>query len=216
MKPTVAFLKWVLLVSLCASARADVYVSTLDQAPIGSLNIGSDYWVGTSFITGTNPGGYVLDSVQLQMNSLMGTPGDFSVSIYNQAGPPVFGPGTNLANLGGVNPSAAGLYSYSGTDVSLLPSTPYFVVATSDALLTEGYYLGSTGFGNSERSDDGWIINLGFFSSADGQNWQYARQSTFRMAVAATAVPEPSTFVLIGLGGLWLGARFRKRRSGGG
>src|SRR5664280_720145 len=88
----IIFIATVLAADLFASsfvqAQGTLYVSNLGQTPTGSAAIGSDAWVAQTVFTGTNPGGYMLNSVHLLMNAASGTPSGFAVSIYSKTGDP--------------------------------------------------------------------------------------------------------------------------------
>ena len=58
------------------------YLSNLGQSSTGSLAAGSDSWLAAGFQTGTNNGGYVLNSIQLAMNAASGNPTGFKVMLY--------------------------------------------------------------------------------------------------------------------------------------
>jgi hypothetical protein len=54
-----------LLAQQILQAQGTTYLSNLDQSSVGSLAVGSNSWLAGIFETGTNPGGYVLNSIQL-------------------------------------------------------------------------------------------------------------------------------------------------------
>src|SRR5476649_23015 len=72
------------------------YMSDLGISSVGSNPIGSDSWFATGFFTGTNPGGYMLNSVQLPMTAATGNPSGFTVMIYTtgSGGEVYISPGT--------------------------------------------------------------------------------------------------------------------------
>src|ERR1035438_5489490 len=95
-------------------AQGTTYLSSLDQSSVGSLAVGSNSWVAAGIYTGTNPGGYVLNSVQLGMTDASGNPSDFTAMLYYPLfGGPPSGPGRSLATLNGsLDPVTAGTYTY--------------------------------------------------------------------------------------------------------
>jgi hypothetical protein len=195
------FIALVLSVELFApsfvQAQGTLYVSNLGQTPNGSEAIGSDSWLAQVFSTGTNSGGYVLNSVQLLMGAASGSPSGFSVSIYGSLNPT-----NSLGNLSGPDPSAGGIFTYAASGLDLSPSTTYFVVVTAATPVAQGAYNWSAGtqytFGGNQ-----WEIAATYFSSSDGLTWTgHGRSDAFQMAIYATAVPEPSVAGLLGLGGL--------------
>jgi hypothetical protein len=58
----IAFALTVKLSTSIASAQGTLYASNLGQTSLGSLSVGSDAWIAQAFITGSDSGGYVLDS----------------------------------------------------------------------------------------------------------------------------------------------------------
>ena len=186
-------------------AQGTLYVSNLGQPTIDSMSIGSDSWVAQYFTTGTNADGYILNSVQLLMGAASGNPNGFTVSIYSSPGNGA--PGSSLGSLSGSDPAAGGLFTYTTSGIMLSPSTLYFVVVTAATPAAQGAYDWSAVFGNSNRSGDGWIISAGYYGSSDGSSWQFSRDDTFQLAIYATAIPEPATLALAGLGH-WLALSF--------
>jgi hypothetical protein len=204
----------VLIVELFASspapAQGTLYVSNVGQTPTGNAAIGSDSWIAQSIITGTNFGGYVLDSVQLLMDAATGSPNGFSVSIYSSLGG---APHNNLGNLVGPDPSAGGVFSYTASSLELSPATFYFVVVTAATPVAQGTYVWSGANGPPYVGNEQWTIYDVFYSSSDGSTWtRHARENVFQMAVYADAVPEPSTLALAGLGPAALSLLWRRRK----
>jgi hypothetical protein len=107
------------------------YLSNLDQPSAGSLAVGSNSWVAAGIYTGTNPGGYVLTSIQLGMIDASGNPSGFTAMLYYPlSGGPPSGPGRYIATLdGSLNPVSAGTYTYAAhSNLTLSRSTEYFIV----------------------------------------------------------------------------------------
>jgi hypothetical protein len=206
-----------LLSSQIIQAQGTTYMSNLGQFTDGSLAVGSDSWVGNEFVVGTNAGGYVLNSVQLQMAAASGNPGGFTVMLYeNYAGPIPFGDPV-LSNIfitliGPTNPSTAGIYTYT-PPASLKLSQGYIdsIVVTAGTAVANGSYNWSeglpfsTGFGL-----DGWRTSDTIAQSSDGgSTWSNSFSSIIypEFAINATAVPEPCVLGLLALGGLLSGLR---------
>jgi hypothetical protein len=135
------------------------YLSNLGQTSVGSLPIGSNSWYATYLITGTNAGGYLLDSVQLGMADASGNPSNFTVMLYSAYVGPAVLPGTNLCTLDGtLNPTTAGVYTF--TDVSnlmLSPRTTYFLVLTAGTAVADGAYDWSYIGNYAYAQNGGWI-----------------------------------------------------------
>ncbi|HVU26590.1 MAG TPA: choice-of-anchor R domain-containing protein [Verrucomicrobiae bacterium] len=211
-----------LLCPIFMQAQGTLYLSNSGVTPMGSAEIGSDSWIGQSFYTGTNPDGYTLDSIQLLMNSAIGNPDNVTVSIYSWTSG-TGAPGTEIASLTGFNPSTGGLYTYTASGITLLPSTDgaeqsYFVVVTASTPVAVGAYDWSAA--NTEQQqlsefiqNDGWLFHDEYFSSTDGSTWtKTIRQDIFQMAIYATPIPEPQIYAVLGLSLAYIGFR-RFRRS---
>jgi len=187
-----------LFVPSFVQAQGTLYVSNLGQTPAGSAAIGSDAWIAQEIFTGTDSSGYSLNSVQLLMDAASGSPSGFNVSIYsfNNSN---FRPGISLGSLSGSDPSAGGIFTYTTSGITLLPSTIYYIVLTGATSVAQGAYnwdASSFAEGNNQ-----WQIDDLSLSSPDGSSWTFdARGEAFQLAVYATEVPEPATLALAGLG----------------
>lgn len=205
-------------------AQGTMFVSNVGQTPVGSAAIGSDAWIAQSFRTGTNAGGYALNSIQLLMNAGTASPGGFSVSVYNITGDPhTIGssdsPQNSLGNFAGPDPAAGGLFTYSASSLELLPSTVYCVVATAASPVAQGAYnwSGASGVTGTIGPGDPWILPNLYWSSANGSTWTFIqRQYTFQLALSGAPVPEPSAFAFCAaaLACLSLWRRLRAVRGG--
>jgi hypothetical protein len=105
-----------LAVSLSApqitEAQGTTYLSNLGETSTGNSAVGSDSWLAASFHTGTNSGGFFLNSIQLNMKDTTGTPSGFTAMLYTIAAGSSF-PGTSLGSLSGSpDPTTAGIYTY--------------------------------------------------------------------------------------------------------
>ena len=210
MKTIVFFLAAALSAPQISQAQGTMtYLSNLQQSSAGSLAVGSDSWVAADFRTGTNTGGYLLDSVQLAMTDASGNPSGFTVMLCSATVGVGNSPGTSLGTLeGSLNPTTAGIYTYTpASSLTLSPRTIYFIVLTAGTTLANGANEWGYTSTSSYNPSDGWWGGLAFGSN-DGSSW-YAPGPPFyypQYAIAATAVPEPgvlSLFVLSGLGFLW-------------
>jgi hypothetical protein len=192
------FFSFYCLLPLVAQAQGTLYVSNLSQTPTGSAPIGSDAWVAQSIITGTDPNGYVLNSIQLLLDSSSGSPSGFSASIYNSLNGK---PDQSLGKLVGSDPATGGLFTYTASGISLSPGIFYFVVVTANSPITTGAYVWSGANSPPYVGSQQWTIYDTYGSSTDGSNWtQHGRQNVFQMAIYATAVPEPSALGLLAVG----------------
>jgi hypothetical protein len=71
-----------LLAPQITQAQGTIYLSNLGSESGSGLAVGSDSWQAEPFKTGTNAGGYVLDSVQLAMVNDFGIPSGFEAMVY--------------------------------------------------------------------------------------------------------------------------------------
>ncbi len=184
-------------------AQGTVYVSNLHQTPTGTLAVGSDSWIGQGFYIQTpDPSTYILNSVQLAMVPASGNPRGFEMSIYSAVGD--VGPEQYVGTLAGPgDPVNAGIFTYAASGLTLSSSFDYYVVVTADTPVMEGSYGWSTVPGGTQSGD--WAIGNGYGTSSDGLTWMgHPRHGALQLAINATPVPEPATWVLAGLGVLLL------------
>lgn len=198
-----------LLFTQHTNAQGTLYVSNLAQPTAGSTAVGSDSWLGVEFTTGTNVGGYSLDSVQLFMASATGSPSDFTVYLYSFDRAHLR-PGINLGVLAGADPTTDGIFLYTASGITLASSTGYVVVLTSGSPVATGSYLWNLAATTSYTSSDGWGIGSGIMQSGDGLNWSFARPFPFQFGVNASAIPEPTQMLLALLGLALLRFRWQK------
>ncbi len=177
-----------------AAAQSALYVSNLGGSSGSPLFVGSTEWIAAEFATGTNVGGYELNSIQLAMARADLPPGPFSVMLFGDNNGQ---PGSSVGVLeGNLDPVTPGTYTYTASDVALSSSTAYWVVATSGAGL---YFWNETLSGNYD-SANGWSMNLVTASSPDGARWFLSNSEFPQFGVNATAaVPEPQSFALFTL-----------------
>jgi hypothetical protein len=209
MKKLIVLVLITLVARQITQAQGTTYVSTLGQSSSGGAPIGSDSWRAAAFRTGSNSGGYILDSVQIAMTGASGVPTGFTVMLY--AG---FFPQSGLTSLSGsANPSTAGVYDYTPpSSLALAPRTYYNVVLTAGTPTANGAYGWSTavwspGLFNQSGGWAGYFIGASCnYTSTDGLAWYVAESDPglFQFAVNATPVPEPGVLAFLLLGGLSL------------
>jgi hypothetical protein len=177
---------------IAQSQDAITYLSNLSGPSVTSISNAR-----SGFITGNNPGGYVLNAVQMAMNNPVGNPNGFIVSIYevtNSTGGSGLRGENYVGTLNGSDPVNAGVYTY-------VPTSQLILLPDSDYQLTETGG-GSGSFEWNETTGSQHFISLGGWSYGDAvAGPQYA--------VIATPVPEPNFCYLFALGGL--GIFFRRR-----
>lgn len=190
------------------------FLSNISQPSTGSTAVGSNSWIATLFYAGTNPEGYLLNSIRLTMTDSSGNPSAFTVALYSA--PDILGgnsPGSDLGTLSGsANPTSAGVYTYSATSgISLSTGTPYFIVITAGTAVANGAYEWSLAGVNSYNPVDGWAVtggvSSGVLQSANGSSWTSLSATYPQFAIDATAAPEPGVMGLMVVGGLIVAIR---------
>jgi hypothetical protein len=205
-----------LLTQQTVQAQGTVYLSNLGQTADGDVAVAGDSWLAGGFRTGTNAGGYLLDSVQLAMADASGSPSSFTVMLYSFVTDTGFHPGSSLATLNGSsNPSTAGIFDYSpALSLLLSPNTGYFVVLTAGTTVADGAYQWNVMNTTSYDASDGWIGSVALISYDNGSGWlplpTYPNMDFSQFAINVTAVPEPGILGLFALGGLFLVCPCRK------
>jgi hypothetical protein len=206
--PALLALALALSSSSIAQAQGTIYVSNLGQPSAGTLSVGSDSWLAAPFMTGTNAGGYALDSVQLALADASGSPSGFTVMLY-ATGPSSPGPLSYLATLNGsLDPVAAGVYTFTpASTLTLRRGVFYDVVLTAETPIAAGAYEWSFAATSSYNPSGGWFAAGPVLTSGNGSRpWNVSGGTDAQFSISATAVPEPSTLHLLALGGgfvLW-------------
>jgi hypothetical protein len=205
-----------LLAPQIIQAQGTTYLSNLEQSSVGSLAVGSNSWLAVTFETGTNAGGYVLNSIQLAMSNASGNPSGFQVMLYAGVGGGGT-PGTLLGTLNGsLDPVTAGIYTYTPAATLTLPIRgPYDIVLTAGTAVGNGAYEWSAAGMNSYNPSGGWSslgAVAGVWTSSDGSlfSWIHNGSAFPQFAINASAVPEPGVLSLLALGGLFLVRQHRK------
>jgi hypothetical protein len=182
-----------LLATTITKAQGATYLSNLGQPSSGSVAVGSDSWLATSFFSGNNIGGYTLDSIQLAMADASGSPSGFTIMLYSEANNPggAF-PGSSLGTLSGsAEPATGGLYTYTDNlNITLSPATYYFIVLTAGTGVAAGAYDWSLAGTYSYNPGGGWSSGGDVRTSSNGSLW-LANAGNLQYAINATAVPEP-------------------------
>jgi hypothetical protein len=194
------------------AAQGTLYVSSLGT-PQGQDAINDTEWIGQEIETGNNPGGYTLNSVEVQMAASTGSPAGFALSLFSVASG---APSQLLGGLSGsANPASAGAYMYNASGITLAPSTEYYFVESATSSLEQGSFEWDFVSGVPVAMD-GWQNMAAAISGDQGADWSIAGRSAFQVAIYATPVPEPSPWILGALGGgilLWV--RMRRTKPNG-
>jgi len=194
-------------------AQGTVYLSNLGQVSIGTNSVGNNSWQAALFLTGTNSGGYLLNSIQLAMMGATGNPSGFTAMLYTAPPGPGALPGSSLGTFSGSpDPATGGTYTYTNnSNITLSPHTDYFIVLTSGTTVANGaYFWGYAGTG-SYNPINGWSSTAGrVWTSNNGLSWNLTSGIYPQFAIDATAIPEPGVLRLLALGGL--GFLWQRRR----
>jgi hypothetical protein len=198
---------------LSLNAQGIIFFSNLAETSTGDVSTGADSWIAPSFITGTNHAGYELGYVDILTTPALGNPSGLILSVYGRSDPTnLISPGTSLGTLNGSDPITGGVHRFTASGITLDPQKLYFLVASASSPIIDGSFQWSVT--TSDAAMRAGFGSGGFYStSADGSSWSSARDQNFQFAISAIPIPEPSTFSLLGLGGLFVVSRALKRRA---
>jgi hypothetical protein len=193
-----------------ASAQGITYISMLGTPNNAGFGIvSSNSWAAQAFQTGTAPGGYELDSIQV----IMWYPDDhaagFSLSlcgnnVYNGGGMgPYSAPGTVLGALSGSSQPSIGTNTYTASGIWLAPATTYWILLTSSTPDAVGqlYWCCTESYIHTPYiSIDNWSIPalegnviLTFVGSSDnGLSWGFPAYCWGQFAINATPAIPPA------------------------
>ncbi len=196
-------------------AQSTTYLSNVAEPSSGFALVASDSWQAGQFRTGNNPNGYRLTSAQILLSPTIGNPGALNVSIYND----MFDgnilqrvPNTSIGSLVGSNPFAPGINTFTNAGIVLSPLSRYFVVVTSDTPVGQGSFKWNISATSSYDSPADWFLGGLGYDSTDGDTWSVTRPRMFQFSINAIAVvPEPSSQVLLGIGGSFLFTRLARK-----
>jgi hypothetical protein len=230
---TIVIIAIAFLATRICPAQETTYLSNLGQSPAGALGIGNNSWWAAGIVTGTNSGGYLLDSIQLFMAndySAGGSPNNFTIMLYATAPDGFHLPENNIATLeGSANPATAGVYTYTaGSSLMLSPDIFYSIVLTSGTPFIAPEYasVGPPPSGylwNFSNSTNPYVYNPsgGWFSpytyrSTNGINWSFDQGLFPQFSITVEPVPEPGILNLSIVASLLFALHRRKQamRSG--
>ena len=148
------------------------------------------------------------------MTDATNNPSGFTTMIYSAIVGAGVNPGSNLETLNGsANPSTSGIYTYTdASNLTLSPSTHYFIVLTSGTTVANGSYEWSLAGVNFYNPTGGWLSAGGVLHSSNGSSWSFSAVVP-QFAIDASPVPEPSSEILLGLGGLLFIRHRRKAKT---
>jgi len=182
-----------------------VLMSNLGEPNIGSYNFGAVNWAAVPFQTGSSP--ITVSSIDLLMLQYQPVADQPFVQIYTDAGsqPGTLVPGAQFTPQSPLT-SGSSLHVVTfdnSTPVTLAPNTDYDVVVSAHTL--DGYWAWGLQQGTGVAGPGGQILP-GTVDLRE-QGW-VSVSGSFGFDLQGSVVPEPSTFMLIGLGGV---ALLRKR-----
>lgn len=189
-----------------AKAQETLYLSNIGSTPSSPYPIDGSDWQEIDFTTGANTPGYTLNAVEIEMADATGDPSGFALQVYTTDN---YLPSSLIGVLDGSStPNASGFYTYTANNITLNPDTTYAIVANATSPLANGSFEWDAG--PAPTLVGGWLDNGHRSSDDGGADWDSIR-SRVEVGIYATAVPEPSTGILL-LIGAGLALFFRKTR----
>ena len=199
------------LPGLPVGAEVILFDNLAAGSPNGSFGVSNAQWTAQSFATTT--AGFILDEVSIRLWNQNGTSGNFEIQVWDalgaggrpgaQVGAAVY---TGLAeNLGS---SYGSLLAVSGLNFTLAPSTSYYLVAAGTSLTDIPDFFGPIP-GTLYWDATNVVTSPAYVTSNSGANWNGPFSQNLYMK--ATAIPEPSTCMMV-LAGLTCGGYTMIRR----
>ncbi len=196
-----------------ASSSGSVYLSTLDLPPTTGAMLQHTQWTGVAFTTDDSP--YRFEGITARLNFIDTPPvGDLQPALYlaNLSnlpdGAPLSTSFSSSAWVTGVND-----YLFSATESIILEANTTYIFALRPTTLTSSGLWQGTAASNPYTGP--WTMPVVFaVSHNNGSTWSDASGGVGRLLIEinATAVPEPGTVALIGLGGVLGLLHWRRRR----
>jgi hypothetical protein len=198
------------------STPAQGVITCLDntsQAIAGSMSLGAS--IGVQFQTGANPAGYMLNNIELLFVPSVGHP--VGTSLYLN----VFedysgGLGNAIALLDTKDdPTTAGLSNFQPSSIPLLDSSsqPLFLASN------QKYWLVLLSVSGSSSSDSFELSYVNTTDAMGSDGWSITGNTALgqigipMFSIDVTAVPEPSTFILVILGGALIASKIKPTKA---
>ena len=203
-----SFAAAVILASASFATAGTVYeVNTTGATETGSKNNDGVY-IGQSFNSGTNT---LLSSASLEINRNGLAIADFSLKLHLATGTPglYFKTGSAIRDITYSNSilsnSLETFYDFTDLDWPLTPFTVYMIGIASESTATVKWTLNQSA---TEDSSTGFITGYAGYNAQQGDSVDNGLHGA-----TITAVPEPSTHVVVGAAtaGLWVLMRRRSR-----
>jgi len=198
------------------ASRGATVVSNLSTSEASAWDLGpagGDVGVANSFTTSTGAG-WTLDSIVLSLVEALGPnppvpDQNVTVSLYDDAGGE---PGSVVGTFNSMVPAIPGTVTFTPTTtVNLTANTTYWVYAEYPEE-DEVYWSNTSDL--TETGLAGWEIGNDALTLTGG-SWNVLLDDTpTRFEINATTIPEPTSALLVGLGGAFLGVGRRRIKSG--
>lgn len=209
MKFAVAALVCLSFIGSAGTGYSEIVLSNpFGQVSTGNSTVSGSNYFATGFTTGTDANFLSLQSVNLSL-ATSGTTASATpvIQLFSGTAKPTALVGSFSSVAVTVSTPTSFAFDYLGS-ASLLPSTNYWVVLSASVGQAFGWY--TTDETPSEQNSSGYAFIAGQKSSNAGSSWSSNPLASVG-AVSITAVPEPSSIVLAGLGVLAAGYQLRRR-----
>jgi len=202
------------LAFLCqlVTAQGTTYLDNLSQPHQYYADVTYSKWVASRFVTDGSAQSFSLNSVLFGGVYAATAGGNFQVDIYST------GAGSTVGSLvgalsGASSPDSLGQYTFTATGITLQANTSYWLVTK----VTSGLADYRVSYTQDTAASGGWTIpltNTYSWSTNQGSSWgTYGGYWPYRYKIEATAVPEPSSPVLVLFGASLLSFVWVKRSS---
>ena len=180
------------------------FVSNMDETPshdhlIGTSLLTTNFSYANAFTTGSNAGGYTLNSVTAKFNGKTGSPGAISAKIYSSAMQDGYAkPNAALVTLTGNNPDAAGDYTFTCPSndggCTLSASATYHLAFETTASAAGNNYKWRATSSDDQTSSYGWTIADSVSNKGGAGSWTPNRNlNSGLFSVSATAASAAIT-----------------------